>query len=46
MTKSKSGIVTTDALYPSTDIVPGEVVEMNFLFLSLVMYLSSVVHGS
>ena len=32
MTKSKSEMVTTDALYPSTDIVPGEVVEMNFLY--------------
>ena len=46
MTKSKSGMVTRNTLYPVIDIFPDEVVKMKFSLLCVVSCLFSVVHDN
>ena len=45
-TKSKSGMVTSNAPHPAIDIFPDEVVKMNFLYTGLVRYLFSIIDGN
>ena len=46
MTKSKSGMVTSDAVWLAIDIFPDEVEKKKFLLLHLDGYLFSVAHGN
>ena len=46
MTKSKSGMVTRDDLYPVIDVFPDEVGKKKYLLLHLDGYLFSMAHDN